>query len=319
MKKEAYQVANQKNYFRILKRDIFRDWQLYLFLVIPVVYIVIFAYVPMTGVQIAFKKYAARKGVWGSPWVGFANFEKFFTSYQFVRVLVNTIVLSLYSLIASFPVPILFALMMNSIGKERYKRVCQTIVTMPHFISIVVLVGMMLQLFNARTGLYGAVMLRLTGAYPQDPFAQEGLFRSFYVWSGVWQGFGWGAIIYIAALSSVDVSLHEAAQIDGASRFQRVLHIDLPSIIPTVTIMFILRMGHVMSIGFEKVYLMQNSLNLAVSEVISTYVYKVGFVAGGVTDFSYSTAIGLFNSVINMLLIVLVNFVAGRVGETSLW
>ena len=312
-------MVKDKRYFSVLRRDVFRDWQLYLFLLIPVAYIIIFQYVPMAGVQIAFKKYAARKGIWGSPWVGLANFEKFFNSYQFQRVLVNTVVLSLYTLVASFPVPILFALMMNSISSERFKRVCQTIVTMPHFISIVVLVGMMLQIFNARTGLYGSVVLQLTGAYPADLFAQEGTFRQFYVWSGVWQGFGWGAIIYIAALSSVDVSLHEAAQIDGASRFQRVLHIDLPCIIPTITIMFILRMGHVMSIGFEKVYLMQNSLNLASSEVISTYVYKVGFVAGGVTDFSYSTAIGLFNSVINMLLIMLVNFIARRVGETSLW
>ena len=292
---------------------------MYLFLLIPLAYIIIFAYVPMAGVQIAFKKYSARAGIWGSAWVGMKNFTKFFNSYQFERVLKNTMTLSVYSIVATFPLPIIFALMMNSINNERFKRISQTIVTMPHFISIVVLVGMMFQIFNARTGLYGSLVLQLTGGFPDDLFAKAETFPQFYVWSGAWQGFGWGAIVYIAALSSVSPSLHEAAQIDGASRFQRVLHIDVPSIVPTMTIMFILRMGSVMSIGFEKVYLMQNNLNLAVSEVISTYVYKIGFGAGGVTDFSYSTAIGLFNSLINMALILSVNAIAGRVGETSLW
>ena len=309
----------QYRYFRRLRMDVLRDWQLYLFLLIPLVYIIIFAYIPMGGVQIAFRKFSARKGVWGSPWVGLENFRKFFASYQFRRVLVNTIILSSYSILAGFPVPILFALMMNSLTNERFKKLSQTIVTMPHFISIVVLVGMLLQIFNSRTGLYGSITLALTGAYPNDLFAKESAFRTMFIWSGVWQSFGWNSIIYIAALSGVSPSLHEAAQIDGASRFQRVLHIDLPCIVPTMTIMFILRMGSVMSVGFEKVFLMQNSLNQNVSEVISTYVYKVGFEAGGVTDFSYSTAIGLFNSVINMIMVVTVNTIAGRIGETSLW
>lgn len=308
-----------RQYLRRLGRDMARDWQMYLFALIPVVYIILFAYVPMFGIQIAFKRYTARAGIWGSKWVGLANFEKFLHSYQFERVLVNTLVLSAYSIVASFPMPIIFALLMNSLNNERFKRVSQTIVTMPHFISVVVLVGMIMQVFSNRTGIYGAIGLTLNGAYPPNLFADPMAFRQFYVWSGVWQGFGWGSIIYIAALSSVSPSLHEAAQIDGASRFQRVLHIDLPSILPTITIMFILRMGSVMSIGFEKVFLLQNSLNLSTSEVISTYVYKIGFEAGGVTDFSYSTAIGLFNSLINMALIVTVNFISRRMGETSLW
>lgn len=306
-------------YWRRLSRDLTRDWQLYVFLLVPLVYIAIFAYAPMFGVQIAFRKYSARLGIWNSPWVGLMQFEKFFTSYQFKRVVVNTLLLSAYSILATFPLPIVFALISNSLNSTRFKKITQTIVNMPHFISIVVLVGMIFQFFNARTGLYGTIVEHFTGAYPTDPFGSANNFRHFYIWSGAWQSFGWGSIIYLAALSAVSPSLHEAAEIDGASRFQRVIHIDLPTIVPTMTIMLILRMGNVMTIGFEKVFLMQNSLNLSASEVISTYVYKVGLDAKGVTDFSFSTAIGLFNSVINMVLIVGVNYLSGRISKTSLW
>ena len=294
-----------------------RDWRLYVFLLIPVAYILIFAYYPMLGIQIAFKKYSAVGGIWGSKWVGRANFQKFFKSYQFQRVLANTLRLSLYSLVFGFPVPILFALLANTVNSARYKKITQTIVNLPHFISVVVLVSMVNQVFGSRTGLYGLIGQALTGSYPPDLFADANSFQHLYIWSGVWQNFGWNAIIYIAALTSVNPDLHEAAQIDGASRLQRVIHIDFPSILPTSVIMLILRVGQIMNIGFEKTFLMQNSLNLARSEVISTYVYKQGLT--GKTDFSYSTAINLFNSVINMVLITSVNWISRKVGETSLW
>ena len=294
-----------------------RDWRLYVFLLIPVAYILIFAYYPMLGIQIAFKKYSAVGGIWGSKWVGLANFQKFFKSYQFQRVLANTLRLSLYSLAFGFPVPILFALLANTVNSARYKKITQTIVNLPHFISVVVLVSMVNQVFGSRTGRYGLIGQALTGSYPPDLFADANSFQHLYIWSGVWQNFGWNAIIYIAALTSVSPDLHEAAQIDGASRLQRVIHIDFPSILPTIVIMLILRVGQIMNIGFEKTFLMQNSLNLARSEVISTYVYKQGLT--GKTDFSYSTAINLFNSVINMVLITSVNWISRKVGETSLW
>ena len=293
------------------------DWQLYLFLLIPLAYILIFAYVPMAGAQIAFRKFSARLGIWGSPWVGMENFVRFFGSYQFVQVVKNTLILSASIIIIGFPVPLLFALLINSLTSQKFKKVSQTIVNLPHFISIVVLVGMLFQIFNVNTGLYGTIMRALTGEKPVDLFSNPNNFRIMYILSEVWQQFGWGSIIYLAALSGVSTELHEAAIIDGASRFQRVRHVDFPGILPTITILLILRTGSVMSIGFEKVFLMQNSINLPVSEVISTYVYKVGLT--GISDFSYSTAIGLFNSVINLIMIGSVNFIAGRAGDTSLW
>lgn len=308
-----------KQYFRGLGRDIRRDWQLYLFLALPVAYIILFAYVPMGGLVMAFQNFSIRKGIFGSDWVGFDNFIKFFNSYQCWRVIRNTLVLSLYTILAGFPIPVCFALMINSLRGERFKKFSQTIVNLPHFISVTVMVGILFQLFNSRTGLYGVIGEAVTGAYPPDLFASASNFRHFYVWSGIWQEFGWGSIIYVAALSSVDLSYHEAAEIDGATRFQRVLHIDFPSICPTIIIMLILRMGSVMSIGFEKVYLMQNSLNLQTSNIISTYVYQVGLAASGNSDFSYATAIGFFNSLVNMVLIASVNAISRRFSDTSLW
>lgn len=299
-------------------RRLAQDWQLHLFMLLPVIYIILFAYFPLFGVQIAFRKYSARLGLWNSPWVGMDNFIRFFESSYFDRTVRNTIVLSFYSIIASFPIPIVFALLLNSVNNLKFRKVTQTITTMPHYISVVVLVGMVLQLFNSRTGLYGNIIEKMTGAYPSDPFAEAINFRHFYVWSGVWQSFGWDSIIYVAALTAIDPALHEAAEMDGASRFKRVLHVDLPGIAPTIIIMLILKTGSVMSIGFEKVFLLQNNLNLSTSEVISTYVYKVGLQAD-ITDYSYSTAIGLFNSVINMTIITLVNFISKRVGQSSLW
>ena len=209
--------------------------------------------------------------------------------------------------------------MLHSMRSPRYKKIIQTVTYMPHFISVVVLVGMIIQIFHPMMGLYGYFYgLFHNGAHPADLMGNSNAFPHLYVWSGIWQGFGWGSIIYMAALASVSMELHEAAEIDGASRFQRVLHVDLPAILPTVTIMLILRAGQVMSVGFEKAFLMQNSLNLRSSEVISTYVYKVGL-ASATSDFAFSTAIGMFNSVVNMLMIVMVNALSRKLSETSLW
>lgn len=301
-----------------LPRRIKKNWRLYLFLLVPVAYLLIFSYVPMAGLQLAFKKFNAADGIWGSPWVGMEQFRKFFSSYQFERVLKNTLTLSLYGLIAGFPFPILLALILNSLRSNRYRKAAQTITYLPYFISTVVLVGILAQVLNPRVGLVANITMALSGGEPANLMASPDAFPHLYVWSGVWQSMGYNSIIYIAALAGVDPNLHEAAQIDGANRFQRVLHIDFPAILPTATILLILNAGQLMNVGFEKVYLMQNSMNQSASEVISTYVYKVGL-AASVTDFSYATAIGLFNSVINMVLIVLVNFVSKRLNGNSLF
>jgi putative aldouronate transport system permease protein len=294
-------------------------WQLYVFLILPVAYILIFAYVPMVGVQLAFRKFSLAGGIWGSPWVGMAQFRKFVTSYYFERVIVNTLRLSFYSIFAGFPFPILFALVLNTITRVRFKKIVQTVTYMPHFISVIVIVGMMMQIFHPTIGVYGVFAKALTGAAPEDLFAKPAAFPHLYIWSGIWQGFGWGSIIYLATLTAVSIELYEAAEMDGASRFQRILHIDLPALAPTIIIMLIMRMGRVMSIGFEKIFLMQNDLNLRTSEVISTYVYKQGLGSGVSSDYAYATAIGLFNSVINFILISAVNWLANRVSSVSLW
>lgn len=267
----------------------------------------------------AFTDYKARKGIWGSDWVGLKHFANFFGSYQCRRVIKNTLVLSVYSIAAGFPIPVLFALVLNSLPSERFKKISQTIVNMPYFISVVVMVGILFQLFNSRAGLYGQIGEMLTGTYPPDLFGSGSSFRHMYVWSDIWQGFGWSSIIYIAALSSVDPTYHEAVEMDGATRLQRIRYIDFPCILPTVIIMLILRTGSIMSIGFEKVYLMQNGLNLEASSIISTYVYEVGLSASGVSNFSYAAAIGFFNSAVNFIMIVSVNWIAKKVSDTSLW
>ncbi len=302
-----------------IKRKYGRFWQLYLFLALPILYFLLFKYYPMFGLQIAFKKYTIVKGIFDSPWVGLKNFSKFLNAYQFRTILRNTLTISFYAIMAAFPFPILFALVLNTVENLAVKKTVQTITYIPHFISIVVLVGMLMQFFNPMAGVYGTVTRALTGETPSDIFANPSAFPHLYVWSGVWQGFGYNSIIYIAALTNVSPELHEAAEVDGASRFQRVLHVDLPALLPTITIMLIMRTGHIMSIGFEKAYLMQNSLNLSTSEIISTFVYKKGLASGSANDYSYATAIDLFNSVINLILIVTVNGICRKLSETSLW
>ena len=316
------QLSERKKTARKLKfqttiRDAKANYQLYLIIAIPLIWLIIFKYVPMIGAQIAFKDYRAIDGIFGSKWIGFKNFQRFFSNYQFWQVLKNTITISLYQLVASFPFPIILALAMNATLKTKFKKTVQMVTYMPHFISVVVLVGMVLQFTSPRVGIINTI-IKFFGGTPIDFMSNAGMFSSIYVWSGVWQSCGWGTIIYLAALAGVDTELHEAAMLDGASRFKRVLHIELPLIVPTMVTMLILQFGKVMDLGFEKIYLMQNSLNRDASEVIATMVYKVGL-AASVPDFAYATAIGLFNSVINLILVLIVNKVSKKISGTGLW
>ena len=294
-----------------------KNYQLYLILLLPLLYFVIFHYVPMYGAQIAFRRFLAVEGILGSPWVGFQFFVKFFQSFQFGRVVGNTVGISLYTLAAGFPVPILLALMLNNSSLPRFRKTVQMVTYAPHFISTVVLVGLILQFLSPR---FGAInqLIKALGMEPVLFMGEPAFFKSIYVWSGVWQNAGWGTIIYLAALAGIDPTLHEAAIVDGASKLQRTVHIDVPGILPTAIIILILNMGQLMNVGFEKVFLMQNALNLQASEIIQTYVYKIG-IAASLPNYSYGAAIGLFNSVINFVLIVIVNGIARRVGDTSLW
>lgn len=272
----------------------------------------------MGGIALAFKKYSVRLGILGSPWIGLDNFTKFFTAYRFERILKNTLTLSLYGLLAGFPMPILFALTLNAMRGKRYKKVVQTITCFPNFISTVVMVGMIMQVLNPRVGIYG-LLLKAMGIYDaSDPMASAAAFPHIYVWSGIWQSFGWNSIIYIAALSSVDVGLDEAMRIDGANRLQRVVHLDFPCILPTATILLIMNAGGIMNVGFEKILLMQNDMNLAASDVIATYVYEVGL-SSATGNFAYATAVGLFNSAVNFILLIMVNAIVKRLDGSTLW
>lgn len=297
---------------------IWRARQLYLLLLLPLIWLVIFKYVPMAGLQIAFRDFSSRKGIWGSEWVGLEKFRKFFSDRQFTRLMVNTLRVSIYYLVAGFLVPIVLALGLNIMKNGIFKKTVQTLTYIPHFISVVVLVGMLIQLINPIMGLYGSVAKALTGERPVDILANPASFPHLYVWSGIWQNAGWNSIIYAAALASSDQQLHEAAQLDGASRLQRVWYIDIPTILPTAVILLIMDAGKVMNVGFEKVFLLQNSLNLSYSEVLSTYVYKKSF-SVSIPDYSFSTAAGMFNAVINLFLIVVVNKIAKKISDTSLW
>ena len=301
-----------------------QSWQLQVMLILPIFYILLFHYGPMYGIQIAWRNYRARDGIWGSAWVGWKNFQEFFAYYKWKVLVKNTLAISFYSLLAGFPIPIILALFLHVSKHKVLVKITQNVSYVPHFISTVVMVGILNQIFDPITGFYGYIMKFLrtnkiissTGYY--DIRSSEGAFRHLYVWSGIWQTMGWGTILYIAALAAVSPELHEAATIDGASRWKRVLHVDLPTILPTISIMFILRSGHIMSVGYEKVYLMQNTLNINKSEVISTYVYKYGLARN---KMSYGSAIGLMNSAINSLLIITVNFVANKLsdGEAGLF
>lgn len=291
-----------------------QNWLLYVLVLPCVLYILIFHYFPLYGIQMAFKDFSAYEGIWGSPWVGMKHFTRFFESVQFWSLIKNTLILSLYQLIASFPIPIILALMLNYTSLGRIKRFVQTLTYAPHLISTVVIVGMLIA-FTSSTGVFNQI-LGLFGVQPILFMGQSSMFRSIYVWSDVWQNTGWNAIIYIAVLTSVNQELHEAALVDGASILRRIWHIDLVALMPTIMILLIMNLGSVMNLGFEKAFLMQNDMNLETSEIISTYVYKIGIQSA---QYSYATAIGLFNNVINFVLLVVVNRGARAVSGTSLW
>ncbi len=298
-------------------KQIRRSWQLYTLLVLPVVYVLVFKYYPMYGAQIAFKDYIASKGITGSEWVGFKHFIRFFNSYEFGKLMKNTLIISVYSLLAGIPFPIILALSLNYVKNQFFKKTVQMITYAPHFISVVVMVGIILELLEPRKGLVNLLLVQL-GFEPINFMAIPEYFSSIYVWSGIWQNVGFSCIIYLAALAGVDPAQHEAAVIDGANKFQRMLHIDLPSIIPVMIILLILNTGNILDLGFEKVLLMQNSLNARTSEVIDTFVYKVGL-ASQAMNYSYSTAINLFKSIVGLILLVTVNSIARRTKQESLW
>ncbi|MGE8000705.1 ABC transporter permease [Lysinibacillus sp. NPDC093190] len=304
----------KKNHWIEWKKSIRKNWELYLLLAPVILYFLIFHYYPLYGLQIAFKDFIATKGITGSPWVGFKHFERFFDSYYFWRLIKNTVGIGVFTLLVSFPVPIIIALLLNEVKSLRFKKFIQTIVYAPHFLSTVVVVGMLL-LFLKSDGMINQV-ITLFGGTPIDFISEPAWFKSIYVLSDVWQTMGWSSIIYIAALSAVDPAQHEAAMMDGASKFQRIIHINIPAIMPTIVILFILNVGSVMAIGFEKVFLLQNDLNMVTSDVISTFVYRSGILEA---QYSFSAAVGLFNSIINFILLIMVNRIAKKVSDTSLW
>ncbi|MEF3302349.1 ABC transporter permease [Paenibacillus sp. GYB003] len=314
-KPEALKPTVDKNAFKYRAiRDLKLNKYVYLMLIPVVAYYIVFYYVPMYGLQIAFKDFSPGLGLWDSPWVGFQHFESFFNSYYFWRLLRNTLLLSFYELLFGFPAPIILALLLNELRSNVFKRAVQTITYMPHFISIVVIAGMMVD-FLARDGLVNIVL----GWFGVEPIAflrESEWFRTIFVSSNIWQSVGWGSIIYLSAMSGIDPSLYEAAKVDGASRWKQTMHITLPGIMPTVIILLILQMGNLMSVGTEKILLLYNSTTYETADVIGTFVYRKGILE---SDFSYSSAVGLFNSVINFIMLILANAISKRTSETKLW
>ena len=292
-----------------------RNWQLHLMIALPLAYIIIFAYLPMYGIQIAFRDYNIKTGITGSPWVGLQHFFTFFSDRQWSRYVGNTLTISLYSLAAGFPIPIILALFLHVNEHPTLKKVTQNISYIPHFISVVILIGIMNTVLNPISGMPGAISRAFGWSYMDDIRGSEAAVRHLYVWSGVWQTMGWSSIIYVSALTAVPDDLHEAAKLDGASRLRRVWSVDLPTILPTIAIMLIMRFGSVMSVGYQKAWLMRNSGNLAVSEIISTYVYARGL---GKMEYSYGSAVGLMNSVVNTTMTLVVNWITNRLTDNEM-
>lgn len=301
---------NKKLWKQVLKR-----YDIYLMLLLPMAWYVIFMYGPMYGLQIAFKDYLPISGFWGSEWVGLDHFKRFFSSFYFWRLIENTVTIQIYSLIFGFPIPILLALLINEIRINKFKKTLQNITYIPHFISVVVVVGMLSLFLDPGNGIVNVALSHL-GIDPVPFMQKPEWFKFLYIGSNIWTSMGWQSIIYIAALSSVDPQLYEAARVDGASRFKRVIHVSIPAILPTVIILLILDIGNFMDIGFQKILLMQNDLNMSSSDVIATFTYRKGILEG---DYSYTTAIGLFNAVINFILLISINQLARKKAETSLW
>lgn len=308
------QAIARKNRMRKRILRVVKSWQLYLLIAPATLYYAIFHFWPIYGIQIAFRNYKSKLGIEGSPWVGLAHFQRFITGPNFLKLLENTLSISVTNLLFGFPIPILLALTINELRNQRFKRVVQTVSYAPHFISTVVMISILQIFLNVNTGIINK-LIAVFGVGPFDFLAKGPWFSAIYVISGIWQNMGWNSIVFLAALSGVDVSQTEAAMVDGASRLKRIWHVNLPAILPTIVIMFILNSGKVMAVGYEKAYLMQNALNLDYSEIISTYVYKVGLIN---SQFSFSAAVGLFNSICNVVLLLLVNFISRKVSDTGL-
>nr|WP_260989798.1 ABC transporter permease subunit [Paenibacillus xylanexedens] len=298
-----------------LTRSFRRHWQLYLLILPPVVYFIVFKYVPMVNTVLAFKDYNVIKGIWGSPWAGTKYFDLLFQNPAFMMLIKNTLLISFYSLIVGFPIPILLALALNEIKNMKFKKTVQMVTYAPYFISTVVMVSIIMLFLSPRLGIVNTIAGAL-GFESVNFLGNPDMFRSIYVFSDVWQSMGYSAVIYLAALAGIDPSLYEAAKVDGANRLQKIINVDLPGLLPAAVIILILSVGNIMAVGFEKIYLLQNPLNLSASEIISTYVYKMGLLNA---NYSFATAVGLFNSVINLILLLTVNATAKRLSNTSLW
>ncbi|WP_062104503.1 ABC transporter permease [Bacillus niameyensis] len=307
-------IGKKEGFWKRLGKDLNRNKYIYIMVLPVVLYYLIFHYGPMYGVQIAFKDYNISEGIWNSDWIGFAHFAEFFQSFHFWRLIRNTFLINFYELLFAFPAPILLALLLNELRKMWFKRVVQTVSYLPHFISVVIVVGMLVD-FTSLNGLVNQ-FLGLFGIEPIGFLQKSSWFRTLYVGSGIWQGIGWGSIIYLAAMSNINPELYEAAKIDGASRFKQALYVTIPGIAPIIIILLILQIGSMMSVGFEKIILMYNPLTYETADVISTYVYRKGILEA---SFSFSAAVGLFNAIINLTLLVLANRISAKVSETSLW
>lgn len=313
--KPEKKTHNIFSYFNKLADNIKRDWFLIAMISPVIIYYILFHYLPMYGVIIAFKNYIPIKGIWGSPWVGFRYFNQFFSSIYFGRIVKNTILLNVYSLLWGFPIPILFALLLNELKNVYFKRIVQTVSYLPHFISVVIICGM---IFNFTSPVDGVVntVLKGWGLEPINFLSEPGWFRTLYIGTGIWQSFGWGSIIYLAAITGIDEALYDAAKVDGAKRWRQIIHITIPGILPTIIIMLIMNLGHIMSIGFEKIILLYNPATYEVSDVISTFVYRRGLEG---SEYGFASAVGLFNSVINYSLLLIVNKTSKKVSEIALW
>lgn len=309
------EMQPKKSKTSIVLKNLYKSRYLYIMLAPVLIYYITFQYGPMYGAQISFRDFNPFQGIWKSPWVGFKYFKQFFESVYFWRLIRNTLLINIYGLLVGFPAPILLALMVNEIKNKFFKKYVQTVVYLPHFISTVVIVGMLVSFLSPSSGFINGI-IKGFGGEPIHFLAEPAWFKSIYVWSGVWQEAGWGSIIYLAALTGIDPSLYEAAIVDGASRWKRLLHITIPCLIPTIIIMLILKMGGLLNVGFEKIMLMYNPITYETADVISTYVYRRGIQGA---EYSFSTAIGLFNSVVNFVILITFNAISRKVSENSLW
>lgn len=314
MKKSDHMAEVSIETKKTLKKRIMHHWQMYFIVFLPLLWLLLFQYVPLLGSQIAFRDYTFRGGIWGSDWVGLKHFKIFLSSPQFSKLMINTLGLSFYNIAAGVLPPLILALAINYTRRKWFRKTAQMITYMPYFISTVLVVGILQQLLSLSGSING--LIESMGGEKISFFGEPAFFKTLYVLSGIWQTMGYSAVIYISALASVDQELHEAATVDGASIWQRILHIDIPTILPTVIILLIMSCGRVLSMGAEKVLLMQNSMNMASSDIISTYVYRIGLTS---MQYSYSTAIGLFQSIVSFLMMMIVNKISERVSDTSLF